>query len=90
MDVRRVVGRNVRRYRERARLSQEELAHRAGLDRTYVSGIERGIRNPTVLVLQDLAVVLKVKPADLLVEAAGTAVKSATGLRAISSTRPRM
>jgi transcriptional regulator with XRE-family HTH domain len=87
MDVRKLVGRNVRRYRERARVSQEELAHRARLDRTYVSGIERGIRNPTVLVLQNIAAVLKVKPADLLAEAAGTAAKSATGLRAISSAR---
>ncbi|MBV9251850.1 MAG: helix-turn-helix transcriptional regulator [Acetobacteraceae bacterium] len=41
--------------------SQKELAHRAGLDRTYISGIERGIRNPTVLVLQDLAQVLGIE-----------------------------
>lgn len=37
------------------KLSQEELADRAGLDRTYVSGIERGRRNPTVGVLQRIA-----------------------------------
>ncbi|WP_448188073.1 helix-turn-helix domain-containing protein [Azospirillum sp. sgz301742] len=69
MDVRRLVGQNLRRLRKAAGLSQEELAHRARLDRTYVSGVERGIRNPTVLVLQDLAGVLGAKPADLLDDA---------------------
>lgn len=68
MDARRLVGQNLRRLRKAAGLSQEELAHRAGLDRTYISGVERGLRNPTVLVLQDLAGVLKVKPAHLLAE----------------------
>jgi transcriptional regulator with XRE-family HTH domain len=82
MDVRKVVGRNVRLHRERVGISQEELAHRAGLDRTYVSGIERGIRNPTVLVLQDLAGVLKVRPADLLAEMAVVPMNPATRLRA--------
>lgn len=68
MDIRRLVGQNLRRYRKAAGLSQEELAHRAHLDRTYVSGVERGIRNPTVVVLQELASVLNVKPYDLLAE----------------------
>jgi transcriptional regulator with XRE-family HTH domain len=54
MDVRVQVGRNVRHYRKAAGISQEELAHRWGLDRTYVSGVERGIRNPTVLVCKIL------------------------------------
>jgi transcriptional regulator with XRE-family HTH domain len=71
MDVRVQVGLNVRRFRKATGLSQEELAHRAGLDRTYVSGVERGVRNPTVLVLQDLAGVLAVRPADLLAEVEG-------------------
>ena len=81
MDVRKLVGRNVRQNRERVGVSQEELAYRAGIDRTYVSGIERGIRNPTVLVLQDLAGVLKVRPADLLSEIDGTTVWPAAKLR---------
>ncbi len=68
MDVRVQVGLNVRRFRRRAGLSQEELAHRANLDRTYISGVERGVRNPTVLVLQEIAAVLDVKPAELLTE----------------------
>ncbi len=56
----------MRRFRKAAGLSQEELADRARLDRTYVSGVERGIRNPTVLVLQDLAGALGVRAMDLL------------------------
>jgi len=64
--VRKLVGRNLRLYRAQAGISQEELAHRAGLDRTYVSGIERGVRNPTVLVLKDLADTVGVSPAALL------------------------
>jgi transcriptional regulator with XRE-family HTH domain len=51
-------------------MSQEELAHRASIDRTYVSGLERGIRNPTVLILQDLANALDMKITELLEEAA--------------------
>ncbi|HMR22839.1 MAG TPA: helix-turn-helix transcriptional regulator [Micropruina sp.] len=45
--------------------SQEELAHRAGLDRTYVSGVERGVRNPTLDVITKFAITLEVEIADL-------------------------
>lgn len=45
----------MRRHRTLIRLSQEELADRAGKDRTYISGIERGRRNPTLDVLQSIA-----------------------------------
>jgi transcriptional regulator with XRE-family HTH domain len=55
MDLARHFGAAIRRHRELIRLSQEELAERAGLDRTYVSGVERGRRNPTLEVLQRLA-----------------------------------
>lgn len=55
MDLSRQFGAAVRRHRELVRLSQEDLAGRAGLDRTYVSGIERGTRNPTLRILQRLA-----------------------------------
>jgi transcriptional regulator with XRE-family HTH domain len=68
MDMRVQVGRNVRRFRTRAGLSQEELAYRAQLDRTYISGVERGVRNPTVRVLQTIATVLAIHPADLLAD----------------------
>ena len=68
MDVRERIGRNVRQHRRRCGLSQEELAHRSGLDRTYVSGIERGRRNPTVLVLEQLAEALGTTGIALLAE----------------------
>ena len=66
MDIRRQVGLNVRRLREARGWSQEELAFECGLHRTYISGVERGVRNPTVLVLNDLAAALAVPPAKLL------------------------
>lgn len=66
MDVCERVGENVRRLREARGLSQEALAFEAGMHRTYVSGIERGVRNPTVTVLERLAIALKVSMADLV------------------------
>jgi len=66
MDIRRQVGVNVRQIRKERGWSQEDLAFESGLDRTYVSGVERGVRNPTVLVLYELAQALKVSPARLL------------------------
>ena len=48
-------GSAVRRHRELLRLSQEELAARAGIDRTYISGVERGVRNPTLELMQRIA-----------------------------------
>ncbi|MCL4722277.1 MAG: helix-turn-helix transcriptional regulator, partial [Gammaproteobacteria bacterium] len=48
-----------------------EFAHRAELDRTYVSGVERGIRNPTLDVITKLAAALGVEVADLFPPAAG-------------------
>ncbi len=66
MDIRRVVGENLREERERQRLSQEELAFRAELHRTYVSGVERGVRNPTVKIVARLAEALGVEPSALL------------------------
>jgi transcriptional regulator with XRE-family HTH domain len=66
MDIRRQVGLNVRQIRKDRGWSQEDLAFESGLDRTYISGVERGVRNPTVLVLSELAQALKVPPARLL------------------------
>jgi len=66
MDMRKIVALNLKRYRLTAGLSQEELAERSGLDRTYISGLERGLRNPTVIVLYELATVLGRDPRDLL------------------------
>ncbi|TMV12602.1 helix-turn-helix domain-containing protein [Arenibacterium halophilum] len=66
MDIKAVVGRNVKQYREAKGLSQEQLAFEADLHRTYVSGVERGVRNPTVLIVAKLASALGVKPYKLL------------------------
>ncbi|MGA8364153.1 MAG: helix-turn-helix transcriptional regulator [Solirubrobacteraceae bacterium] len=66
MDIRKQIGRNVRRLRLGRRLSQEGLALEADIDRTYMSGIERGISNPSVVLLARLAKVLKVTVADLV------------------------
>ena len=59
-------GKAVRRRRARLGLSQEQLGFESELDRTYVSGIERGVRNPTVKTLLVLATALKTKPSNLL------------------------
>lgn len=48
-------GKRVKLLRLQAGLSQEAFAHKCGLDRTYVSGIERGLRNPTLEVIAILA-----------------------------------
>ena len=66
MDIRRQVGLNVRQIRKERGWSQEDLAFESGLDRTYISGVERGIRNPTVLVLHEMAQALRVPAARLL------------------------
>lgn len=62
----RKVGDRVRSARATAGLSQEELAHRAGLDRSYMSGIERGVRNVTLLKLQSVARALRLPIRELL------------------------
>lgn len=60
-DLRRIVGRNVKRLRIAAGLSQAKLAERMGVDRAYVSGLELGQRNPTILTLWHVAQALGVK-----------------------------
>ncbi|MEM7670527.1 MAG: helix-turn-helix transcriptional regulator [Pseudomonadota bacterium] len=71
MDIRRRVGLNLKKYRRAAGFSQEGLALECGLHRTYVSGVERGIRNPTVVVLEKLAAPLGI-PVGRLLDEAGT------------------
>ncbi len=73
MDIRRRVGLNLRKIRENQGFSQEALAFECGIHRTYISGVERGIRNPTIVVLAKIAKALGVPPADLL---AGPAKRS--------------
>lgn len=59
-DVRQIVGSGVRRLRREAGISQAELAARMGVDRAYVSGLELGQRNPTVVTLWHVAQALNV------------------------------
>lgn len=66
MEIREVFARNLRRCRQAAGLSQEELAHRADIDRTYVSALERSVYAATIDVVDKLAVVLGVDPSELL------------------------
>ena len=59
------LGLNVRRRREELDLTQEQLAEKADLDQTYISGIERGLRNPGILNVAKLAKALGVSTAAL-------------------------
>lgn len=63
-----IFGGILQRRRGRAGISQEELAHRAEIDRTFVSRLERGIRQPTITTLIDLADALGTSAADLVKE----------------------
>lgn len=58
-------GDRVRELRQKIKLSQEELGFRTGLDRTYISGIERGQRNPALINIGKLAKALKTTLPDL-------------------------
>jgi transcriptional regulator with XRE-family HTH domain len=61
MDIKSVFGKNVRRLRELKGWSQDKLSEESGLHRTYLSGIERGVRNPTIEIVNEIALALKVK-----------------------------
>jgi transcriptional regulator with XRE-family HTH domain len=63
------LGAAVRARRERLGYSQEAFAHRVDLERSYVSGIERGVRNPTLKVITRLAKGLATNPSRLLADA---------------------
>jgi transcriptional regulator with XRE-family HTH domain len=67
-DVRKILAKNIKAARNRLNLSQEELAARAEIDRTYVSGIERQVRNPTITVVAKFAKALEMTTADLLAD----------------------
>lgn len=58
MDVRGRLAKNLRRLRQQKGWSQEGFAEEAGLHRTYISDLERGARNPTITVVEKLAIAL--------------------------------
>jgi transcriptional regulator with XRE-family HTH domain len=66
MAVRETLAFNLRKYRQLRSLSQEELAHRAAIDRTYISALERCVYAASIDVVDRLAQVLDVEAADLL------------------------
>ena len=67
-DVRRMVGENVRRLRLASGVSQAKLAERMGVDRAYISGLEKGERNPTVVTVWHLSKALGVAMRDFFDE----------------------
>ncbi len=68
MDVVQLLGGNVRRYRKLKGMTQEQLALEADMERSYVSDLERGQRNPSVRALGRLAAALQVQPHLLLID----------------------
>ena len=65
MDVRERLSKNLQNLRRERNLSQEDLAHRAEIHQTYLSGVESGKRNPSILVLDRIAQALNVDISDL-------------------------
>jgi transcriptional regulator with XRE-family HTH domain len=66
MDMRKLVGRNFARLRREKGLTQEEVERRSGLSQQYLSGLERGLRNPTVITLYELSQALGVSHLELV------------------------
>ena len=66
MDMRKLVGRNVRRLRDRLGLTQEQFAEKSGFSQQYISDLERGLRNPTVVTLFELSQALGVSHVELV------------------------
>jgi transcriptional regulator with XRE-family HTH domain len=66
MDMRRLVGQNVRRIRLEKKLTQEQFSDMSGFSQQYLSGLESGRRNPTVVTLYEIAKALGVSHLDLL------------------------
>jgi len=66
MDMRKLVGRNFARLRQKLGFTQEEVAARSGFSQQYISSLERGRRNPTVITLYELAQALGVSHVDLV------------------------
>ncbi|MEQ1933354.1 MAG: helix-turn-helix transcriptional regulator [Fimbriimonadaceae bacterium] len=66
MDMRSLVGRNFARLRREKGLTQEQVQERSGLSQQYISDLERGRRNPTVVTLYELAAALGVSHVELV------------------------
>ena len=66
MDMRKLVGQNFSRLRREKGLTQEEIEERSGFSQQYLSGLERGQRNPTIITVYELAQALGVDYLELL------------------------
>jgi transcriptional regulator with XRE-family HTH domain len=66
MDMRKLVGRNFARLRREKGLTQEEVEVRSGYSQQYLSGLERGRRNPSIITLYEIAQALGVSHVDLI------------------------
>jgi transcriptional regulator with XRE-family HTH domain len=66
MDMRKLDGRNVRAVRQARGMTQEQLAEESGFSQQYISDLERGRRNPTIVSLYEIAHALKSTPIELL------------------------
>jgi transcriptional regulator with XRE-family HTH domain len=77
--IRLAFGKRVRELRTQAGLSQEQLGDRSGLHRTYVGGIERGERNPSLFIIKKIADALGVSLGELFSYDEGTSSKGKTG-----------
>lgn len=66
MDMRKPAGRNVKRTRQEKGLTQEQLAELSGFSQQYISGLEQGRRNPTVVSLYELATALGISHTELV------------------------
>lgn len=64
-NIQQKLGKKIHQLRKEAGLSQEKLGELTGLDRTYISGIERGLRNPSLKNIEKIAKALKVKISDI-------------------------
>ena len=87
MDISPYVGPAIRAFRQEAGLSQEELAARADLDRTYISGVERGRRNPTVNSLQAIVAAMNTRLDLLFVRAHELAAENRPRARGKAASR---
>jgi transcriptional regulator with XRE-family HTH domain len=76
MSIQSLLGLNVRLAREEKGWSQDRLSEESGLHRTYISGVERGVRNPTIEVVQQLANALDVCIEHLFTEPKSKKVKN--------------
>ena len=66
MDMKQLVGQNFARLRKQKGMTQEQVEERSGISQQYLSGLESGRRNPTVITLHHLAEALGVTPVDLI------------------------